>query len=55
MNVHPTVAAFFDVDYTVLNASSGVLYVKYMCRHGRMGHLDMQFLRSLVPRNSCRC
>lgn len=41
MASRPTIAAFFDVDYTVLNASSSVLYVKYMRRHGRMGHLDM--------------
>jgi len=41
MTSQPTAAAFFDVDYTVLNASSSVLYVKYLRRHGRMGHLDM--------------
>jgi len=41
MTSQPTVAAFFDVDYTVLNASSSVLYVKYMRRHGRLGRLDM--------------
>lgn len=41
MTSHPTVATFFDVDYTVLNASSSVLYVKYMRRHGRLGPLDM--------------
>ncbi len=41
MTSHPTIAAFFDVDYTVLNASSSVLYIKYMRRHGRLGHLDM--------------
>jgi len=36
-----TVAAFFDVDYTVLNASSSLLYVRYMRRHGRLGFMDM--------------
>jgi len=36
-----SVAAFFDVDYTVLKASSSVLYVKYMRRQGRLGSLDM--------------
>lgn len=41
MMAHSTIAAFFDVDYTLLNASSSVLYVKYMRRHGRLGHLDM--------------
>ncbi len=35
------IAAFFDVDYTVLNASSSVLYVKHLRRHGQLGHLDM--------------
>lgn len=41
MTSQPAAAAFFDVDYTVLNASSSVLYVKYLRRHGRLGHLDM--------------
>ncbi len=42
MLLRPTmIAAFFDVDYTVLNASSSVLYVQYMRRQGRLGHLDM--------------
>jgi HAD superfamily hydrolase (TIGR01490 family) len=41
MRLQPAIAAFFDVDYTVLNASSSVLYVKYMRRHGRLGPLDM--------------
>lgn len=41
MTSHPTVAAFFDVDYTVLNASSSVLYVKHMRHHGHLGPLDM--------------
>jgi HAD superfamily hydrolase (TIGR01490 family) len=36
-----TVAAFFDVDYTVLNASSSILYVKYLRRQGRLRALDM--------------
>ncbi|UCC62365.1 MAG: hypothetical protein JSV36_16555, partial [Anaerolineae bacterium] len=41
MTPPPTVAAFFDVDYTVLNASYSLLYVRYMRRRGRLGLLDM--------------
>jgi HAD superfamily hydrolase (TIGR01490 family) len=41
MTFRPTIAAFFDVDYTVLNASSSVMYVQYMRRHGRLGRRDM--------------
>ncbi len=37
----PTIAAFFDVDYTVLDASSSIMYVQYMRRHGRLGRRDM--------------
>jgi HAD superfamily hydrolase (TIGR01490 family) len=37
----PTIAAFFDVDYTILNASSSLLYVRYMRHHGRLRALDM--------------
>jgi len=41
MTAPTTIAAFFDVDYTLLNASSSLLYVKYMRRQGRLGLLDM--------------
>ena len=41
MTSQPTISAFFDVDFTVLNASSSVLYVRHMRRHGRMGPLDL--------------
>jgi HAD superfamily hydrolase (TIGR01490 family) len=41
MTLSSTIAAFFDVDYTVLNASSSVLYVKHLRRHGQLGRLDM--------------
>jgi HAD superfamily hydrolase (TIGR01490 family) len=41
MTFRSTIAAFFDVDYTVLNASSSVMYVQYMRRHGRLGYRDM--------------
>lgn len=39
--IDQTVAAFFDVDYTVLNASSSLLYVRYLQRQGQLGHLEM--------------
>ena len=32
-----TVIAFFDMDYTTLDTSSGLLYVKYLRRQGRIG------------------
>jgi HAD superfamily hydrolase (TIGR01490 family) len=32
-----TVIAFFDMDYTTLDASSGLLYVKYLRRQNRIG------------------
>lgn len=41
MTTSQTIAAFFDVDYTLLNASSSVLYVKYLRRHGQLNRLDM--------------
>ena len=31
------IVAFFDMDYTVLDASSGLLYVKHLRRHKRIG------------------
>jgi len=33
----PPIIAFFDMDYTTLDASSGLLYVKYLRRQGRIG------------------
>lgn len=33
----PIIIAFFDMDYTVLDNSSGLLYVKYLREHGRIG------------------
>ncbi len=33
----PPVIAFFDMDYTVLDTSSGLLYVKYLRRQKRIG------------------
>jgi HAD superfamily hydrolase (TIGR01490 family) len=32
-----TIIAFFDMDYTTLDVSSGLLYVKYLRRQGRIG------------------
>lgn len=40
------VAAFFDVDHTILSRSSGTLYMRYLYRIGQVGVLDM--LRGLV-------
>lgn len=34
----PSIIAFFDMDYTVLDASSGYLYVKYLRRHRRVSY-----------------
>ncbi len=31
------IVAFFDMDHTVLAASSGVLYLRYLLRHGQVG------------------
>src|SRR5512139_257077 len=36
-----TVIAFFDMDYTTLDTSSGLLYVKYLRRQGRIGRRIM--------------
>jgi len=33
----PPIIAFFDMDYTTLDASSGLLYVKYLRRQHRIG------------------
>ncbi len=33
-----TIIAFFDMDYTVLDASSGLLYVKYLRRKKQIGY-----------------
>src|SRR5512139_3135959 len=33
----PPVIAFFDMDYTTLDASSGLLYVKYLRQQNRIG------------------
>jgi HAD superfamily hydrolase (TIGR01490 family) len=33
----PPVIAFFDMDYTTLDTSSGLLYVKYLRQQGRIG------------------
>lgn len=40
------VAAFFDVDHTILSKSSGTLYMKYLYRIGEVGVFDM--LRAMV-------
>ncbi len=34
----PPIIAFFDMDYTVLDASSGYLYVQYLRRHRRVSY-----------------
>ena len=33
----PPIIAFFDMDYTTLDTSSGLLYVKYLRQQGRIG------------------
>jgi putative phosphoserine phosphatase/1-acylglycerol-3-phosphate O-acyltransferase len=35
-----TIAAFFDMDRTILNDSSGKLYVRYLLKTGRIGALE---------------
>ena len=35
------IAAFFDVDGTILSKSSGTLYTKYMIREGKIGRTQM--------------
>jgi HAD superfamily hydrolase (TIGR01490 family) len=34
-------AALFDLDHTLLDASSGQLYARYLYRHGRMGRYEL--------------
>jgi hypothetical protein len=33
----PPIVAFFDMDYTTLDTSSSLLYVKYLRQQGRLG------------------
>jgi HAD superfamily hydrolase (TIGR01490 family) len=35
------IAAFFDVDHTVLHANSGTMWMKYLRRRGEIGRLEM--------------
>ena len=46
----PTVAAFFDLDGTLLSASSAILYVKYLRRRprGNGGPFDRMPLSALL-------
>ncbi len=37
----PPIIAFFDMDYTTLDTSSGLLYVKYLRQQGRIGRRVM--------------
>ena len=37
----PAIAAFFDLDHTVLNASSSTLWARYLYREGRMSKAQM--------------
>src|SRR5512135_3299412 len=37
----PPIIAFFDMDYTTLDTSSGLLYVEYLYQRGRIGRRVM--------------
>jgi HAD superfamily hydrolase (TIGR01490 family) len=37
----PRIAAFFDVDHTVLHVNSGTLWMKYLRRHGEISRLEL--------------
>ncbi len=41
MTADPAIAAFFDLDHTVLNASSSTLWAQYLYREGRMSRVQM--------------
>jgi HAD superfamily hydrolase (TIGR01490 family) len=40
-NLRTKIAAFFDVDHTVLRVNSGTLWMKYLRRRGEIGRLEL--------------
>ena len=39
----PNIIAFFDMDYTLLDTSSGLLYVQYLRRTGQIKAIEKEF------------